>query len=240
MTTGKRFRLCATLCALGLWVGSSLNAGITVDSVSGIWTDADLQPNGVINGLGTDTIRFGEEANWWDRQSGYRFEGAAPPAIEVDPGDHFVLGEFTHFNYPVESGTSITAAMLDVTVDLTIDGHLFEDVVFSYKFSHEETPNSGSDPRDIVSFLNNTPMSQALQVGDYSYLLNLVGFVQGGQLVDQFLTDEKAKNTAYLKAKIHKVHTPVPEPSTYILMGSLLALPMLVKRYKMKEAQNRS
>ncbi|MCB1136062.1 MAG: choice-of-anchor K domain-containing protein [Chlamydiia bacterium] len=147
------FRFYSLLCVMTLsllaTMGSAQAVTYIADDVSGIWTSAD--PASAASGLGTNEIRWGTPATSHG-QSGYRFDNATPPPVVGNVGDTFVLGTFTHMNWPI-TGTAITSAELSVSFDLTIDGVIFNDRVFSYMFEHEETPNSLPDPRDIVTFV---------------------------------------------------------------------------------------
>ncbi|MED5466551.1 MAG: choice-of-anchor K domain-containing protein, partial [Pseudomonadota bacterium] len=92
--------------------GSAQAAVIQLTGVSGLWTTTN--PSGpAVSGGGTNEIRWGTPANQQNQQSGYRFDGSAPPAVNVNENIDFDLGTFTHFNYPI-TGTSLSNASLTV------------------------------------------------------------------------------------------------------------------------------
>ena len=218
--------LAALVASTVMTFGSAQAIPFSVDMVDGVWSS--VAPGGAASGVGTNQIMWGTPV-YRSQQSGYLFEGAAPPAIVGNVGDQFDIGTFTHINYPI-TGSSITNATLDVTFDLTIDGVFFNDVMFSFMFEHEETPNSGANPDDIVTFVN-PAQDQAVIANGQSYLVQLLGFEVGGNLVDEFFTKEKYTNTAELVAVITPTSV-VPEPMTYLTLGTFLAMACLVQRRK--------
>jgi hypothetical protein len=73
-----------------------------------------------LNGVGTNQINWGIPAG--GTQSGYRFDGVTPPPSgPFGAGTSFDLGTFTHFNQPIQSGTSITGATLNLTIQFESD-----------------------------------------------------------------------------------------------------------------------
>jgi hypothetical protein len=200
----------------------SATAQVTLDSSSGIWSVA--QPASAIQGVGTNVISSGDPV--YSLQSAYVFQGTAPPAMAITLGSNFELGTFTHFNYPI-TGTSLTSAQLDLDLDFTIDGQSFTDLAVSYTILHNETPNNTSNPEDVVTFVSPNPLDPIF-VGDQGYIIEIVGFQVGGQVVDQFITQENASNSAKLIGRVSS--TQVPEPATYLTLGTLLMLALLAKR----------
>lgn len=104
-----------------------------------------------VGGGSTAEVRWGNTNNNQNPnniKSGYEFAGAptSGPAVEAD--DDFHLGDFTHFNYPIGAGSSITAAVLTLTFGVTysIDngGNWVTPeapIVLKYRFDHDETSN---------------------------------------------------------------------------------------------------
>ena len=184
-----------------------------------------------INFIDTDGVAGNEEVRWgspaYYRQSGYRFDASAPPAFTVETDTLFSLGDFTHFNFPIYAGTSISSVGLDITAELTVDGVTVGEGPFVFSFLHNETPNScygASCANDIVSF-DNLVSSDTFSVNGTDYTLDLLGFMQNGVLTEFFSTVEHKVNTAELIATFSAV-TPkvsVPEPGTLLLFGAALA-----------------
>jgi len=215
-------------------VGATANAAtIEINNITGIWEN-DV-PDSAVTGEGTSEIRWGNPV-YYDKKSGYDFDAESTP-FSVDCDQAFELGEFTHHNYPI-TGTALDTVDLKTTVDLTIDGVAVSGLNFTYNFDHTETPNS-SDPiasRDIVVIENNSMMSDVFTINDVEYTIYLSGFLIGGELVDTFYTWEKCKNTAKLFAMITTPGCVIPEPSTYLLLGSMLICAVALKRRKIRKA----
>lgn len=230
MNFGKRLRAAVSAGALTLMLAIPFGASAaTLDVAGGIWSTA--VPGGTASGIGTNQILWGKPAKKY--QSGYRFDGRSPlPAVIPVDSSPFQVGTFTHMNYPIASGTSITQATLDLSLDLTIDGVNFDDILFSVVFDHNETPNVGGPPAsdDIVTIAD-TGGAVLLNANGQDYILEILGFQIGGQIVDTFMTQENMTNKAHLVGAIH-TKAAVPEPSTYLLMGSLLAFAYAMQRRK--------
>ncbi len=148
-------RTAVATVTFGLCASAASAAMVTIENVSGTWTDASSGP---VYGLNTGVTAGGvAEINWGSpatgplnptgTQSGYTFEGLIPPPVTVDTehGAQFELGIFTHNNYTlwanVPSGmNAIDSADLSVDFTMSIDGHEFN-LNQVYNFSHIETPN---------------------------------------------------------------------------------------------------
>ncbi len=121
-------------------------------------SDAPSTAGDFVTYPGEAVVRWGLLGNTGtgDQQSGYRFAPENTDLV-VDPEGlppgvtPTVFGTFTHENFPINRGTGISAVTLDLlgTVEYTPDTAGFDsvnalapvDVVFSYLFSHTETPN---------------------------------------------------------------------------------------------------
>lgn len=211
---------------------------ITLNSVTGVWTSTTGGQN--ITGLNTNQIRWGYQSNPAQQVSGYDFIGSAPPGFPVSVNTPFNLGTFTHINYPIQSGTGITGAQLRVTTSITIDGTTLNNLQFTYNFQHNETPNvapcqsgSASVCDDIVTLLG--PFSDVFTVNGVNYTLNLLGFQVGNNQFTQFQTREYATNDANLIATIT---VPVPEPQTYMLLGSFIIVGVISAIAKKRKHAN--
>jgi len=156
------------------------------------------------------------------------------PASEV-PGE-FDFGEFTHFNNPISSGTSITSVDLTLTADVVLDGDygnpIVDNAVFNFIFEHNETPNNCSPDPDCsddtvtVTLLND---SSSVEVDGVLYTLNFLGFIQDGQLNDIFVSPEGGSSPGIIRAEFtSEVLNQVPLPAAGWLMvagiGGLAAL----------------
>ena len=230
----------AAAIAFGM-AGASVAATIGVSGVGGNWTTL-LPPQGPTNvtGLNTSAVRWGtpyQGAGGTGQQSGYSFLGAA--AGEIETGNDFDLGTFTHNNFVINSGTSITGANLGIIVSLVVGG-VARSVSTAFRFDHDETANKGESNglckngaangagvnsggcADRVSLRNNTASNQRFEIDGFLYILEITGFTVAGQFLSEFWTTENAANSAILKARFTLVGPtgsgrgqplPVPLPS---------------------------
>lgn len=218
-----------SLMVLGLIFGSTslvTAANIPINSVDGDWVNwVGGQNVTASNSTNPSTIQWGDSGGY----SSYAFLSAVPPAFNaLSDGTPFSLGVFTHNNYPITSGTSIT--QVDLAFSLGIDG--LSPFTATFLFQHNETPNSCQGlncSNDIVtlSYLTlNAPFAYDSN-GDgqaENYYFSLVGFVPFGSSTPTtvFSTVEGQANNANLNGVITEVPISTPEPLTLVLLGSAL------------------
>jgi hypothetical protein len=214
---------------------------VFIDDVTGTWTNVD--PNAVTTSPDGSTISWGDPAG--SDQSSYVFDGIAPPTqptgttgFAVDTP--FTIGTFTHNNFPVfDDGSILETATLEVSVDarvVDVDGstptlNIF-DLVASYNFEHDETPNSvfpDDDPAndDIVSATLNAASSETFEFEGLIYTFALSGFLDDGALLDEFSTTEGLPNSADLQAQVSVVPLPAALP---LMLGGLGAVYGVARR----------
>ncbi len=204
---------------------SAIVSAYQIDLIDGDWVNSAPSGNVTITNSGDSgglsTVRWGQGQGWqwWvDNQSGYDFLSEEAFDAPTD-GSAFLLGNFTHQNYPI-SGSSLSSIDLNLTL-----GSAF-DLLTTFNFTHNETPNTGTDDenRDIVTIENPTLDAILSDLNGTTYYFNLLGFSQDGgdNISNSFNTYEGLRNTAGLYAMItsEPIHNnPVPEPSTVFLLG---------------------
>jgi hypothetical protein len=168
---------------------------------SGVWPSISASLPG-LNGLGTSNVKWGVPAG--GGQSGYRFAGST---VEVlTDGTEFVLGTFTHDNFPVY-GFQPNQFDVDLRVNVVFNnGALIRD--FSFRFHHNETPNVGPAPQDLVD-LPTLQSPETVELDGEEYALVIAGFKQGGQIVTRFVSEENGANSADIVAKLQLIVKPI-------------------------------
>ena len=202
----------------GLGIASAATIGVS--GVGGIWTQLVPMLPGV-RGQNTHAVSWGtpydgtERGNPNGRQSGYSFVGAAAGEIKKDTD--FDLGTFTHNNFVINAGTSITSARLGVAISLVIGGTT-QVVHTAFNFLHDETlnypigggacANGGANGAgvnlagcaDSVQIEGNRNSDQTFVIDGFEYILKITGFTVAGQLFSEFWTTEGQANSAVLRA----------------------------------------
>ncbi len=177
---------------------------------SGNWTRLSVGlPR--LAGMDTSQVSWGRPANRARRQSGYRFVGQTLPLPQ--DGQEFVLGTFTHNNFPIYS-MRYNRFSINLQVSVVLDeGGLKRN--FNFTFNHFETPNRGSrqEQADQVS-LTSIRATETVELHGETYAIEIVGFKQDGQITHQFTSFENAANSAVIVAKLIKLAQPKPEPTS--------------------------
>ncbi|UWG64307.1 VCBS domain-containing protein [Shewanella xiamenensis] len=156
--------------------------------------------DGPDNDNGNDQLRWGSTNG---SQSGYGFaDNDAALNGSLSLNQDIVLGKFTHYNYSIDSGTSITAATMKVTFNVTDAYGVVTPVTLTLNFSHNETPNS-NDPvssRDIVTV---GQTSVTFNYEGQMYTMQVVGFKDtNGNIVTSIYTNEGAATSYELVVRM--------------------------------------
>lgn len=260
MTKLKAFSTLCAASALALTAGMASAMTVEVVGISSQWVSWTGGSGVVSSGANTDpaTLRWGQPSGTANK-SGYDFKAAATP-FDAPQDVEFKLGDFTHLNWPIDSGTGITSATLQVTFNILLGNSEQKTLTSSFLFDHWETPN-GSNPC-ANGGANNEGINangcadrvkvSTLPLGDdgiieledengstFKYAFDILGFKQNGQTVDTFWTKEKADNSASLYARftyaenINTGPSPIPVPAAgFLLMGGLGVLGALSRRRK--------
>ncbi|MQX36445.1 THxN family PEP-CTERM protein [Roseospira navarrensis] len=210
-------------------VGSANAAVLTISDIVAEWSNPAPGSGIAINNGGDPiTARWGNSTGFG--QSGYDFSATVPPAVGLDAGDTFTLGEFKHINYPI-TGTTLSSIDLDIKF-VTDQGDIFT----KYTFNHNETtntapclPGSATVCDDVVTAAANSGTSQTFFIDGTQYMLDITGFQVGGTTFSEWLTAEGGVNTANLQASLNVV--PLPAAAWFMLtaLGGLFGSRWLKK-----------
>lgn len=203
---------------------SHVHSQISLVGVDGLWIDTDGGQN--VNGVGTNQINWGITNG---QQSGYVYAPASMVyPVDITLGQNFNIATFTHNNFVIRRGTSVQGATLATNYSFLIDGQEIQ-ISSVYDFLHNETNNTSPGCcDDIVTLVNNNPFSESKIIGEYEYTIEILGFQVDDELFMEIETRENQSNDATLVARVTRV--AIPEPSTYLLLSSMLVLVILAKR----------
>eukprot|EP00994_Dinema_validum_P008728 NODE_814_length_1322_cov_430.470542_g569_i1.p1 GENE.NODE_814_length_1322_cov_430.470542_g569_i1~~NODE_814_length_1322_cov_430.470542_g569_i1.p1 ORF type:complete len:335 (-),score=56.62 NODE_814_length_1322_cov_430.470542_g569_i1:291-1295(-) len=194
---------------LGGTDAKSVAIGLT--SVKGAWHREAFGIRG-LKGVGTSHIKWGKPWPPNKKQSGFEFTPVA--ARTIQSGKPFMVGVFTHHNWPV-TGSTDGELNLKVTMELAQFGKTAKGT-FNYVFNFEETPNNedvckygnalGKGCNDHVVIKSGRSL-QTFKLNGTEYTVDLRGFrrVGGGatsQLINALNTGESADSKAELWAAI--------------------------------------
>ncbi len=246
--------LAAAIAVTTSALSAAAAATVSVTAVNGIWTAAAPGNAPNLNGIGTSTINWGTGSQSGGfRQSSYTFSGPSGLPVALTSGQSFVLGQFTHSNWPIvalPAPSSITGATLQITFDLLVGGTA-QTISQIYDFAHWETANaaapcadggtvgSGVDINgcaDRVQATLNPAVSDTFTIGGVDYQINISafqGFAPDANGVPTFWTVESSQNTADLIATFDAVDVPpapVPLPATGLLLLAALGTAGAIRR----------
>lgn len=232
----KTTSMLATAIFAAMFSAPAFAASLTLTDVAGIWSSSSPQ----VDGLGSREIRWGTPAG--AGQSGYNFSSSETP-FTVQDQTEFVIGTFSHENYPI-IGTSLESA--DLSVSFSVLG-VSGPITSTFSFLHNETRNDGiggicANGQRLSSSLNsagcadhvtatlNRGQSEAFSIDGESYVLDILGFRRGGATLTDFWTRENQSNSAELIASFRVVDleldpplSEVPLPASGLLLFGALA-----------------
>ncbi|CAL9283738.1 choice-of-anchor K domain-containing protein [Streptomyces sp. SudanB182_2057] len=154
-----------------------------------------------LTGVNTSEIRWGQPATPGGELSGYDF---VEYEMEANLGGREIpIGEFTHHNHPIFlSGQSQFWVYLTIKVYFE-NGDFYHDI--NVRLRHDETPNQGSHPNDVVKWeVIHEP--EKVYIDGNEYDVEITGFRKPGekQSKPNFDVPEGAKDTAYLYARFQR------------------------------------
>ncbi|KGE03119.1 retention module-containing protein [Pseudohaliea rubra] len=184
---------------------------VSVGNLTAAWDNVDGEDGSVDitdNNSSDDgfiQLQWGTPASSGGGRSGYDFSLSSSPIV-LD--SEFDLGTFTHNNFPI-TGTTLDDTDLDVSFDIVID-NVATTVDIVVEIDHNETPNDGPNPDDIITITNFSATiagtggtQQEITVGDRTYVLQIDGFRDGsGDPVNQVFTEEGEASTFTLQARL--------------------------------------
>ncbi|MCX7127847.1 choice-of-anchor K domain-containing protein, partial [Aeromonas sp.] len=154
--------------------------------------------DGSDNDSAKDQVRWGGSSG---DKSGYGFaDNDAALNGEIPLNEEIKLGTFTHYNYPVSSGTAISGVTMNATFSITDSMGRVTPVTVTVNFNHNETPNDGVDPRDIITIGTTTAN---FNFEGKAYSLEVLGFRDSsGNVVKTIYTNENASSSFDLIVKL--------------------------------------
>ncbi|MFC7305703.1 choice-of-anchor K domain-containing protein [Streptomyces monticola] len=179
---------------------------------SGTWTAISINPPN-LEGLASDNVKWGVPAG--GGKSGYLFAGGTVDVL-LD-GTEFTLGTFTHQNFPIQ-GMPQNQFEVDLAARVVFEDQVPHD--FSFRFQHNETPNVGPNPEDIVD-LPTRVSPETVTIDNTEYAVVITGFKQGGQIVTRFISPENAANSADLVAVLARTGQPDVHITTVRFKGEV-------------------
>ncbi|MFF7369645.1 choice-of-anchor K domain-containing protein [Streptomyces tricolor] len=175
------------------------NPAMGLIETSGKFTGTSANLPG-LTGVNTGRIRWGQPASGGN-VSGYDFEGH--PMEAILNGREFPIGKFTHYNYPILlSGQSQFWVYLTVTVHFE-NGNFDRDI--NVRFRHDETPNQGPHPNDVV-LLQEFHVPEKVYVDNVEYDVEITGFRRMGetQTATAFNVPEGQTDSAWVYARFQR------------------------------------
>ena len=184
------------------------------------------------------------------KSSGFTYTNSTTPFSE-NPNDVFALGEFTHYNLPINENASIKSVQLEITgtISAAEDGGPWAAIgqrTFIFDIMHNETLNGDNpckssvpdvtDPVNAAGCADEVTMSIAsgseyFTVGLTNFTLEILGVSMSledagnGIFTPTFLSSENAVNSRIIAAQFTATPTtPVPLPAALPLMGAGLAV----------------
>ncbi|MDN5377408.1 MAG: large repetitive protein, partial [Sulfurospirillum sp.] len=195
---------------------------IRIANLAAGFSNAVFESNANSTSRNNDADTF-QDAYYWGNYNSIKYKSGY---ILVDNSDYknggseistdsFVnFGTFTHQNLPIQNGTLKTINM-DINFDVIING-TSQNVSFTIAMNHTETPNSGSDPRDIITLPSET---YTFELNGQEYIASIAGFQDAnGNIVQTIYTDENASNSYTVVGKIVSAEDSLPT-----VTGSVIA-----------------
>ncbi|WP_321325261.1 Calx-beta domain-containing protein [Thiomicrorhabdus sp.] len=183
---------------------------IEIRNYSAGWSNpiSTASDNSGISQFNNDSDSYIDELQWGsgtDGPSGYDLVDnqilSSNVSTTVNAGDSIVLGTFTHNNFPV-TGETLDSVTLTMQMDILINGVTYP-ISFDIPIDHNETPNDGADPRDIITLPST---QQTVTVDNQDYIISIDGFKDAnGDAVEVIYTNEGEANTFEVVGSVQSV-----------------------------------
>lgn len=206
----------------GMMTCSASAAVVDITDIAGTWTNATGTS---VSNLNTSSIRWGTSTG--SGKSGYDFNAAATPIVDVAENVLFTLGEFVHVNQPITGG-SITSATLKVVTKIVVAA-VEQTLTSTFVFNHWETTNSAkpcadggtngvgvnkNGCADRVTAVLNLGSTDSFFVGEDEYVFTIEQFKVGTDTFSEFWTKEEANNKAVLQGRFLLKECAVEPPTS--------------------------
>ncbi|WP_429195217.1 choice-of-anchor K domain-containing protein [Aeromonas veronii] len=195
-----------------LAVVDDVKLNVVVDSLG--FSGVDVSWSAVVGGMfvkhsdGPDNDSALDQLRWGrtrpgSPQSGYGFtDNDFGLNGELPLNEEIILGTFTHYNYAIFAGSEMYGATMNASFVVTDSMGRMTPVTIAIKFNHNETPNTGPDPRDIITIQSTTA---SFNFEGKVYSLEVLGFRElsgGNNLMKTIYTNEQESNSFALVVKL--------------------------------------
>ncbi|MDO5648405.1 THxN family PEP-CTERM protein [Paracoccus sp. (in: a-proteobacteria)] len=234
----------ALVALLGATAGASA-ATVVVENVTGAWTNI-VGGGTAVTGRNTNEIFWGVQTA--TPKSGLSFAGVSNKAMTA--GTVAELGSLTHHNF-FTVGTPVSAARLNLSFDVRIDGEL-RTVTNAYDFTLLETRNNSricdnGEPNrqginingcaDRMQAIHNADVSETFEIGGKTFVFDIdhFGFDLDADGIPTIWTAEELQTRVSLTAQFIEIAdvAPVPLPaSAALLVAGLGGFAALRRRKK--------
>lgn len=224
---------------------------LTLTGVSGVWSawTGGSRVTSTVNNDDVAQLRWGRTSG---AKSGYDFAGITP-GVAQQKDTIFDIGTFTHLNNVISTGTSISAAVLDVTFEFFLgnDSSQTYTRTSQFIFDHFETNNgdricadknknySGNNINgcaDLVQARVNPNSTESFEIVEGGVSRKYVFDVTGFDIGNDFWTVERRNNTSVLQGRFtyqeNILGAKVPLPASGLLLfGALGGLAAARRRH---------
>jgi hypothetical protein len=199
--------------AIGMGVQQAqATPSVELGSATGTWTNVVGGAHvNYDNNFGYESVYWGDPSSgglhWWN-QSGLGFKGSQN--LGITPGNPFSIGTLAHQNNPIENGTAITSADLEIDMTFSAPPGMFSETTLSLGVNETPTVVTGykkvwilwpfiyiwvpikHNPADIVTIggIDSSVVIDEYKYDGYKYSLKILGAHDGKNWVTELETKE--------------------------------------------------